>query len=59
MALRKLVSSNYGGKSPMIIKYENLHSFEKGVILLCQSILESRRISHLPGSAHLTIPLMK
>ena len=41
----------------MSIKYENLHSFKEGMILLCQSILETRRISHLPGSAHFTIPL--
>ena len=25
---------------------ENLHSFNKGMILLCQSILEMRRTSH-------------
>ena len=57
MALRKLVRSNYGGKSPVSIKYENLHSFNEVVILLYQGILETRRISHLPGSAHFTIPL--
>ena len=57
MALRKLVRRNYGGKSPVSIKYENLHSFKKGVILLCQSILETRRILHLHGSALLTILL--
>ena len=57
MALRKLVRSNYSGKSLVSTKYENLHSFKEGVILLCQSILETRRISHLPGSAHFTIPL--
>ena len=56
MALRKLVRSNYGEKSPVSIKYENLHSFKEGMILLCQSILETKRISHLPGSAHFTIP---
>ena len=27
------------------------------LILLCQSILETRRITHLHGSAHFTIPL--
>ena len=27
------------------------------MILFCQSILDTRRISHLPGSAHFTIPL--
>ena len=51
MAVRKRVRSNYGGKPPVSIKYENLHSFKKWVILLCQSILETRRISHLHGSA--------
>ena len=58
MALRKRLRSNYGGKSPVSIKYENLHSFNEVVILLYQSILETRRISHLPGSAHFTIPLI-
>ena len=57
MALRKLERINYGGKSPVSIKYQNLHSFKEGMILLCQSILEKRRISHEPGSAHFTIPL--
>ena len=57
MALQKLVRSNYGGKSPVSIKHENLHSFKEGVILLCQSILETKRVSHLHGSALFTIPL--
>ena len=57
MALRKLVRRNYGGKSPVSIKYENLQSLKEGVILLCQSILETRRILHLHGSALFTIPL--
>ena len=56
MALRKL-ERNYGGKSPASIKYQNLHFFKEGLILLCQSILETRRITHLRGSAHFTIPL--
>ena len=30
MVLRKLVRSNYGGKSLVSGKYENLHSFKKG-----------------------------
>ena len=30
MALHKLVRSNYGRKSPVSIKYENLHSFKEG-----------------------------
>ena len=57
MALRELERRNYGGKWPVSIKYQNLHSFKEGLILLCQSILEMRRITHLHGSAHLTIPL--
>ena len=57
MALCKLVRSNYGGKLPVSIKHENVHSFKEG-ILLCQSILKKkRRVSHLSGSAHFTIPL--
>ena len=57
MALRKLVRRNYGGKSPVSIQYQNLHSFKEGLILLCQSIFEARRITHLHGSAPFTIPL--
>ena len=57
MALRKLERRKYGGKSPVSIKCQNLHSFKEGLILLCQSILETRRIIHLHGSAHITIPL--
>ena len=52
-----LLSYNYGGLSPVSIKCHNLHSFNKGMILLCQSIIEMRRISHLYGSALFTIPL--
>ena len=33
MALRRLVRSSYGGKSPVSIRYENLHSFKEGVSL--------------------------
>ena len=58
MALHKLERRNYGGKSLVSIKYQNLHSFKKGLILLCHSILETRRITHLHGSAHFTIPLI-
>ena len=36
---------------------EGVHTFKERVILLCQSILETRRISHLPGSVHFQIPL--
>ena len=59
MALRKLVKRNYGGKSPVSTKYQNLYSFKEGVILLCQSILETRRTTHLRGSALFNIPLME
>ena len=58
MALRKLERRNYSGKWLVSIKYQNLHSFKEGLILLCQSILETRRITHLHGSAHFTIPLI-
>ena len=58
MALPKLVRRNYGGKLPVSIEYQNFHSFKEGFILLCQSILETRRITHLLGSAHFTIPLI-
>ena len=56
MALGKLERRNHGEKSPVSIKYQNLHSF-KGLILLCQSIIETRRITYLHGLAHFTIPL--
>ena len=58
MALRKLERRNYGRKWPVSIKYQNLHPFKEGLILLCQSILETR-ITHLHGSAHFTIPLRR
>ena len=57
MALHKLERRNYGGKWPMSIKYQNVHSFKEGLILLCQSILETIRITHLHAPAHFTIPL--
>ena len=57
MALHKLIRRNYGRKLLVSIKYQNLHSFKEGVILLCQSTLETRRISHLHVSALFTIPL--
>ena len=41
----------------MSIKYQNLHSLKEGMIHLCQSILETRRISYVHGSAPFTIPL--
>ena len=57
MAPRKLERRNYGGRSPVSIRYQNLHTFKEGLILSCQSILETRRIIHLHGSAHFTILL--
>ena len=57
MALCKLERGNYGGKSPVSIKYQNLHTFKEGSILFCQSNLETIRITHLHGPAHFTIPL--
>ena len=57
MALRKLERRNYGGESLLSIKYQNLHSFKKRLILLCQSILEMRQITHLHGTARFKIPL--
>ena len=55
MAQHKLVRKNYGGKLLMSIKYQNLHFF-KGMIHLCQSILETKQIC-LHGSALFRIPL--
>ena len=57
MALRNLGRRNYSGKWLVNIKYQNLQTFKEGLILLCQSILETRRITHLHGSSHFTIPL--
>ena len=57
MALCKLERKNYGGKLLVSIKYQNLHPFNEGLILLCQSILEMRRITHSHGSAHFATPL--
>ena len=51
MAQHKPVRRNYGEKFPVSIKYQNLDSFKEGMIHLCQSILETRRISQLIGSA--------
>ena len=56
MAQHQLLSRNNSGKLPVGIKYQNLHSF-KGMIHVCQSILETRQISHLHGSVLFTIPL--
>ena len=57
MALHKLVRSNYGGKMPGISNMKISIFLKKGVILLIQSTLETRRIPHLHGSALFTIPL--
>ena len=57
MAKCKLVRRNYDGKLLVSIKYQNLHYFKEGLILLCQSILAERRITHFHGSALFTIPL--
>ena len=57
MALHKLVRRNSGRESPVSIKYQNLHSFKEWLILLSQSILEIRSITHLYGSDLFTIPL--
>ena len=58
MALCKLERRNYGGKLLVSIKYQNLNTFKEGLIHLCQSILETRRKTHLCGLAHFTIPLI-
>ena len=57
MALHILTGRSYGGKLPVSIKCHDIHSFKEGVILLCQSILETKQISHLHGLALFTIPL--
>ena len=41
MVLRKLNRRSYGRKLLGSIKYQNLHTFKQGLILLCQSILET------------------
>ena len=57
MVLHKLVRRNYNGKLLVSIKYQHLHSFKERMIHLCQSILETRKISHLQGSTPFTVPL--
>ena len=59
MALHKLVRRNYSRKLVVSIKYQNLHSFKEGMILLYQSILETGQISHLHGFPLFTVPLTK
>ena len=57
MVLRKLERINFGEKCPVSIKYQNFHSFKERLILLCQSIVKTRKVTHLHGSDHFTIPL--
>ena len=57
MVPHRLVRRNYDGKLPVSMIYQNLHSFKEEMIHLCQSILETRRISYLHGSAPFTISL--
>ena len=57
MALCKLERRNYGRKWLVNIKYQNPYFLKEELILSCQGILETRRIAHLHGSAHFTIPL--
>ena len=57
MALHKLERRNYGGKWPARSNIK-ISSFKEGLILLCQSILKMRRITHLHGLAHFTISLI-
>ena len=46
MVLHKLVRRNSGEKLLVSIRYQYLHSFKERMIHLCQSILETRKISH-------------
>ena len=57
MVLHKLVRRNYGRKWAVSVKYQNRHSFQEGMIVLCQGMIETRRIPHLHCSALFTIPL--
>ena len=57
MALHKLLRRHYDGNSLVSIRYQNLNSFQEGMILLCQGIFETRRIPNLHGSAFITVPL--
>ena len=59
MTPHKLVRGTYGVKLSVSIKYQNLHSFKEGMILVCYSILETTRISRLQESLLFTIPLKK
>ena len=59
MALRKLERRNYGGKSPVNIKYQNLRSFKEGLVLLCNSILETKKNNTLIWLSSLYNPFKK
>ena len=48
---------NLNGEIMVSIKYQNLHYFKEVLILLCQSVFETRKITHLHGLADFTIPL--
>ena len=48
---------NLKGEIMVSIKYRNLHYFKEVLILLCQSVFETRKITHLHGLADFTIPL--
>ena len=43
----------------MVGEYQNLQSLKEGLILLCESVLETRRITHLHDSDLFTTPLME
>ena len=62
MAMHKPVRRNYGDNEYQICRQVSnikifIFLFKEGVFLLCQSILETSRISHFHGSAPFTIPL--
>ena len=44
MVPHRFVRGNYGGKLPVSIKYQNVHSFKEGMIPFSQSILGSVHI---------------
>ena len=55
MTLRTLVKRIYGEKLPVSVRCHNLHFYREEKIILCPSILETRRISHLFSSALFTV----
>lgn len=56
MPLHTLVRGTYGRRRRLNIKYYNLDSF-KEVILLCQSLFKTRRLSNWCSIAQFTVPL--